>query len=160
MIIIIALVVLVPASFISLIDVKTDVCLVILPVRGASLVGQLERLLFFLEGGLWSTETQLQIEMDWYIDFSFYDRKKKSSGIKCRRFFYCCCLAPRVAEGSICTKLVKVWVEVTHARLCEVIIRVSVLGGRLKKRWCVKKISSRPFMVNHNSSALLCAYRD
>lgn len=64
MIIIIALVVLVPASFISLIDVKTDVCLVILPVRGASLVGQLERLLFFLEGGLWSTETQLQIEMD------------------------------------------------------------------------------------------------
>lgn len=56
--------VLVASSFISLIDVETDVRLVIFPVRGASLVGQLERLLFFLEGGSWSSETQLQIEMD------------------------------------------------------------------------------------------------
>lgn len=52
------------ASFISVIDVKTDVSLVIFPARGASLVGQLERLLFFLEGGSWSTEKQLQIETD------------------------------------------------------------------------------------------------
>lgn len=38
--------------------VKTDVSLVILPVRGASLVGQLERLLFFLEGGSLRSETR------------------------------------------------------------------------------------------------------
>lgn len=75
--------VLVAASFISLIDVKTDVSLVMFPARGASLVGQLERLLFFLEGGSWCSEKQLQIEMDWHIDFSFSEGKgKKTSGDK------------------------------------------------------------------------------